>query len=305
MKKQKIITSLSVLPDDVLLEIFTYMPVKQILLNISTLSKDIHNILSSKDFLVQLLNLNGFFSPVLKIETSQKFYKSFSSFYRFIYHPMEMSKTSTLKLKEKFPKKFFKLESFNTEKLILKLNEKLKQKIEIPPANQMFFLLCEEWGEFHKKFFIDGSVMLFRKTFLSNSCNCTSIEKENQIPIQYIQIGKIINTEIECSFFLCLDANENFGKIMATSNGELYLGFSKKTFHEMIQEIILFTTETYSDTLDFNAGRDLHFLIEALEFEYANDPKEIGEDDFDENSEDSEYEEEFELESDKSDEEEE
>jgi hypothetical protein len=73
-KKKKILKSIAVLPQEILG--FTYLPVKQIASTISFVSKEFQTIVSSKEFMFQLLKQNGIFPPILKKETTTIFYAS-------------------------------------------------------------------------------------------------------------------------------------------------------------------------------------------------------------------------------------
>jgi hypothetical protein len=73
-KKKKILKSITVLPQEILIRIFTYLPVKQIASTIFLVSKEFQTIVSSKEFMFQLLKQNEIFPSILKKETTIIFY---------------------------------------------------------------------------------------------------------------------------------------------------------------------------------------------------------------------------------------
>jgi hypothetical protein len=294
MKKKKILKSLTILPEEILLKIFKYLPVKQIPLNVSLVSKEIHTLVSSKEFYSQLLKENGIFSPILKEDTKTKYYASISSFYRFIFRPMKMMEVFTLKLKQLHPKRFFASDSFKFENLEKHLMDQLKKNIEFPPSCQMFFLLCEHWGNIIQgDFFIEGSGLFSKNELLSNKCNWKQkeFEEKSKIPIQYMNLATLGISRFGSKYFLCLDSNENFGKIMAIFNGEGYVGFSKKSFHQIIRELCEFIKSNllgFGSFEKFDMDVDWYSFIATLDFEYTDFPKKLCE----ESEIDEEYEEE-------------
>jgi predicted RNA-binding protein with EMAP domain len=270
MKKKKMLTSFSILPEEILQELFSYLPPKD-LLNSSNVSKELQKIIqnnfSSKEFFVSMLEKFNLFPPFLEVGTNSKYYSSLSSFYRFIFHPMETTRTSTLKLKEMTPKKFVISDNFNFERLNKILTRNL---IEVPPSIQMFYSLCKDWGDFRQDFFIEGNSICKEYKFFSKNCNCETIFKDaSKIPRKYIGIGKIEKFGFKGSFFLCLDNGENFGKIMGKIGDDGYLGFSNKSFHQMIQKVSEFKN------FEFNYI-ELHDFVNSLNFEYSKGPKIFG-----------------------------
>jgi hypothetical protein len=267
MKKRKNVKSISLLPDEILIEIFTYMTMKQIVLRISTLSKEINKLVASKEFYVQYLKGNGLFTPIMSEETKKKYFKTLSSFFLFIFCPMKMTKEFTLKLKQIYSNGF-KPNLLKIENLEKHLIEKLTYNIEFPPSCQMFFLLCEHWGV--KEFSIEGYGLFSKNDILSNNCDWKEKEFENQskVPIQYFELASIGILGFESKYFLCLDSNENFGRIVGLFNGMIYVGFSKKLFHEFIRELFEFLdTKIFPMGNDFFHNANWYSFIFNLKFE--------------------------------------
>jgi hypothetical protein len=293
-KKAKTLTSFLILPEEILLELFSYLPPKD-LIRTSNVSRDIQILIqrnfSSKEFFLSMMEKFNLFQPILKEKTISKFYSSLSLFFHFIFHPMETTKNSILKLKEKTTEIFLTSNDFNFETLKQILEEKLKQNIEIPPSNQMFFLLCQQWGNHKTDFSLEGNSILKIRKFLSKACDCSSIfKKSSKIPIQYMDLGRIEKFGFKCFFFVCLDSGENFGKIMGKIGEDGYLGFSIKSFSQMIHGIGEFKNFKF----DYH---ELHAFVNSLEFEYSNKLKIIGIQEESESSESESIGEEFEDES--------
>jgi hypothetical protein len=280
-KKKKILKSITVLPQEILIRIFTYLPVKQIASTISFISKEFQTIVSCKEFMFQLLKQNGIFQPILKKETTATFYASIPSFYHFIFYPMKLIEKYTLKLKQILPKRFTS-NSLKIETLEKNLKEKLKLNIEFPPCYQMFFLLCTSWGGmFEGDFFIQGSGLFSKKEFLSETCNWKQREFEEKfkIPIQYIDLATLGISRFGSRYFLCLDSNQNFGRIAGIYNGEGYVGFSKKSFHQIIKELSEFIEKNHRGIRQdqFENKVDWYEFIATLKFEYTDFPRTLHE----------------------------
>jgi hypothetical protein len=283
MKKRKVVVSLiKVLPNEILLEIFKYLKVKHIIYCVSPLSKEIHSMVSSKDFLITLLKENGLFEPILKSETTLSYFSSLPSFHHFIFHPMKMIQTYTLKLKEIHPKRFTNSsKDFNVESLKNILNQKLNQNIELPPEYQMFISMCEKWGN-ESNFFIKGNKIFQSIEFLSDECQCKTKEIQIDIPTQYIKVGKIREFGCSTSFYLSLDSNESFGKIMGIFHEEGFLGISEKSFVQMIQGIGEFMERMKDPNNpkweeDFNDSVEWYHYVNRIGFEYESGPIDLGE----------------------------
>jgi hypothetical protein len=250
-QKKKILSNFSVLPDDTLQEIFTFLPGHEIFVNISKVSKEFNKLLSSKDFLVQLLKANGLFSPVLKNETSKNFYASFSSFYRNIFYPMETTKTFTLKLKQIYSN-FFKPNEQTLESITLQFNELLKDEIEFPPSFQIFSLFCNKWGGTEDHHLIIKGAEIFNYL------------KQHKIPKDFLNFASVHCLSAVDGYEdygmtnlnFCLNNSEFFDRVRIVcppfdlQDEELIL-ISKKHFHQLIKEIYEFIEEMISYNTHF------------------------------------------------------
>jgi hypothetical protein len=242
---------LTVLPKELLLKIFSFLPINEIVLNISVVSKEIHTVLISHEFFLQLLKQNGFFTPILKKETNKKFYNSISSFYRFIFRPIEMTKQTILSVSPFSVCNFSKED--NSDLILKKLNEKLVENIELPPSFQMFCILCEKWGgKFEDDFKFKGS-----NIFENFKC----ILEENDPSIEFLEIASWGND----GFYLCLNSNQNFGKIKTFSSGKASSGFSILNFHEIIRDIFKHI-EVRSKEYDLEEYSDIDTGYDGLDF---------------------------------------
>jgi hypothetical protein len=244
-QKTKILSKFSVLPDEIVQEIFVFLPVHEIFVNISNISKEFSKLSSSKEFLLKLLKEYGLFTPVLKNETCKIFYASFSSFYRNIFHPMETTKTFTLKLKQIYSN-FFKPNEQTLESIIHQFQKLLKDEIELPPSFQIFSFFCNKWGGTEDHHLIIKGSDIFNYL------------KENEIPKDFLNFASVHcllamdgyedNGITNLNF--CLKNSEFFGCVRIScpctfQNEELIL-YSKRHFHELIKEIYQFVKEMIS-----------------------------------------------------------
>jgi hypothetical protein len=249
-QKTKILSNFSVLPDDTLQEIFTFLPVHEIFVKIFNVSKEFNKLLASKDFLVQLLKENGLFTPVLKNETSKNFYASFSTFFWNIFYPMETTKTFTLKLKQIYSN-FFKPNEQTLESITLQFKELLKDEIELPPSFQIFSLFCNKWGGTEDHHLIIKGSEIFNYL------------KENEIPKDFLDFASVHCLSAVDGYEdfgmtnlnFCLNNSEFFGRVrivcppFGLQDKEVIL--ISKHFHQLIKEIYEFVEEMISCNAHF------------------------------------------------------
>jgi hypothetical protein len=220
MKKRKLSENYFTLPEDTLIEIFSFLPPKDQLVSVSSFSKKFQKFYSKKNVLEDLLKKNDLFVPYFNIEMLPHL------FYREIFFPMQQTKFYVEKIRNLLPEKF-------ENKTMLKNLENYMESIknnQIPPAIQMFYTLFSSFGSEPDNFCLWGSELCNHKIVKINS----EIMKG-----KFIDLGREDFLSSNSMVILASLDESNFGQIAVTDQdtieNETNFYVSDVKFHEFIK----------------------------------------------------------------------